>query len=107
MRVDILLLMIVCGALTFLLRFSFIAGARFLPQSPALRHLLRYVPPTVLAALIAPEILMQNDALSLEPGNIRLWAALVALAAAYWTRHVLATIAAGMVALWLLQALVG
>ncbi|MCL2872245.1 MAG: AzlD domain-containing protein [Betaproteobacteria bacterium] len=103
-NIGILFIVIVCGVLTFLLRFSFIAGARFLPKSPALQHLLRYVPPTVLAALIAPDILMHNGELALSLNNIRLWAALVALIAAYFTRHVLATIAAGMAALWLLQA---
>ncbi|MDR0769777.1 MAG: AzlD domain-containing protein [Burkholderiales bacterium] len=102
---DLLFLMAVCGALTFLLRFSFIAGNRFLPQSPGLQHVLRYVPPAVLAALIAPEIFAHNGTLSLALDNIRLWAALVAMAAAYLTRHVLATIAAGMAALWCLQAL--
>ncbi|MCL2309045.1 MAG: AzlD domain-containing protein [Proteobacteria bacterium] len=101
---DILFIMVVCGALTFLLRFSFIAGGRLLPQSPELRHLLRYVPPAVLAALIAPEIFVHNGTLSLGFDNIRLWAALAAMAAAYLTRHVLATIAAGMAALWFLQA---
>ncbi len=102
---DILFIMVVCGVLTFLLRFSFIAGGRFLPQRPGLQHVLRYVPPAVLAALITPEIFVQGGAVSLGLDNIRLWAALVAMATAYLTRHVLATIAAGMAALWCLQAL--
>jgi len=101
---GIVFIVLVCGVLTFLLRFSFIAGARFLPKSPFFQHLLRYVPPTVLAALIAPEILTHNGALALSLDNIRLWAALIALIVAYFTRHVLATIAVGMAALWLLQA---
>jgi branched-subunit amino acid transport protein len=100
---DILFIMVVCGVLTFLLRFSFIAGSRFLPQSPGLQHVLRYVPPAVLAALIAPEIFAHHGTLSLDPGNVRLWAALVAMVTAYLTRHMLATIAAGMVALWCFQ----
>ena len=55
-------------------------------------------------SLIAPEIFALNGSVSLAPDNPRLWAALAALLVARLTRSVLATIAAGMVALWGLQA---
>ena len=102
---NLLFIMIVCGALAFLLRFSFIGGSRFLPKSEKFQHVLRYVPPAVLAAIIAPEIFAHNGAVSLGLENLRLWAALVAVATAYLTRNTLATIAAGMAALWCLQAI--
>jgi branched-subunit amino acid transport protein len=105
---DVLwLTMIACGVVTFLIRLSLIAGGHWLPQGGRLEALLRYVPPAVLAALIAPDVLMQNGQLALQGGNLRLWAAVAALLAAYLTRSVLATIATGMATLWLLQAVLG
>jgi branched-subunit amino acid transport protein len=67
--------------------------------------LLRYVPPAILGALIAPEIFAVGGAADFSPGNPRLWAALIALLTAWQTRNVLATIAIGMLALWALQAI--
>lgn len=102
---TLLLAMAACGLVTFLIRLSFIAGGRWLPQGARFQALLRYVPPAVLAALIAPEIFMRPQGLVLGPDNPRLWAAAVAVLVAFATRSVLATIAAGMLALWGLQML--
>lgn len=99
---ELLLAMAACGLVTFLVRLSFIAGGRWLSAGPWFSNVLRYVPPAVLGALIAPEILPGGWAM-VTPANPRLWAALVALTVAWATRHVLATIAAGMLALWGLQ----
>lgn len=99
----LLLVMAACGLLTFLIRLSFIAGGRWLSAGPGFSAALRYVPPAVLGALIAPEIFPGGLASDLAGGFPRLWAALVALAVAWRTRNVLATIAAGMLALWGVQ----
>lgn len=105
MNTGVLLLsMAACGLVTFLLRLSFIAFGQHLPNDPRFTAVLRYVPPAILGALIAPEIFALNGSVSLAPDNPRLWAALAALLVARLTRSVLATIAAGMVALWGLQA---
>lgn len=100
---NLLLTMAACGLVTFLIRLSFIAGGRHLPVGPGFSLLLRYVPPAVLGALIAPEIFPGGVELAAVPGNPRWWAMLAALAVAAATRSVLATIAAGMLALWGLQ----
>jgi branched-subunit amino acid transport protein len=99
----LLLTMAACGLVTFLIRLSFIAGGRWLAAGPGFSAILRYVPPAVLGALIAPEIFPAGAASLGFADNPRLWAAGVALAVAWATRHVLATIAAGMLALWVLQ----
>ena len=99
-----LLTMAACGLVTFLIRLSFIAFGQHLPNDPRFTAALRYVPPAILGALIAPEIFALNGSVSLAPDNPRLWAALAALLVARLTRSVLATIAAGMVALWVVQA---
>lgn len=100
----LLLTMAACGLVTFLIRLSFIAGSRWLAAGPGFSAVLRYVPPAVLGALIAPEIFPAGLAGALAGDNPRLWAAGVALVVAWATRNVLATIAAGMLALWVLQA---
>lgn len=99
----LLLTMAACGLVTFLIRLSFIAFGHHLPDDPRISAVLRYVPPAILGALIAPEIFMHGDSLNASPDNPRLWAALMALLVAGLTRSVLATIGAGMAALWLMQ----
>jgi branched-subunit amino acid transport protein len=103
----LLLSMAACGLVTFLIRLSFIAFGQHLPNDPRFTAALHYVPPAILGALIAPEIFALNGSVSLAPDNPRLWAALAALLVARLTRSVLATIAAGMVALWVVQAGLG
>ncbi len=103
----LLLTMAACGLVTFLIRMSFIAFGHHLPDDPRIALILRYVPPAILGALIAPEIFVANGQFSADPANPRLWAALLALLVAWRSRNVLATIAAGMLALWALQAFIG
>ena len=95
--------MAACGLVTFAIRFSFIWGGKHLVLSPRFQILLRYVPPAVLSALIAPEILIRHSVFDPSPANPRLWAGGIAVLVALLTRNVLATIAAGMAALWLVQ----
>lgn len=101
--VVLCLAMLAGGVVTFATRVIFLmSGERFRP-GPGFRALLGYVPPAVLAALIAPEIFLRDGAISLGADNLRLWAALLAGVVALLTRSVLATIASGLGALWLLQ----
>ena len=99
----LLLTIVACGLITWALRLSFIvSGAQFAP-GPRMKALLGYVPPAVLAALIAPEIFVREGGIDLAIGNPRLLAALVAMAVAFFTRSVLATIASGLAALWVVN----
>jgi branched-subunit amino acid transport protein len=68
---------------------------------------LRFVPPAVLSAIVAPELLMSHGALNVSVGNARLLAGLLAMLVAWRTKNVLLTIAFGMIALWVLSAIVG
>ena len=95
------------GAVTFLLRASFIVFAdphRF-PQF--FRQALAFVPPAVLAAIVAPGLLMSHGSLDLTLANPRWIAGILAILVAYRTRSVLAAIVSGMGALWLLQWALG
>ena len=100
---DIWLVMLLGGALTFGMRFSFIYlfGRFDIPET--LQRALRFVPPAVLSAIVFPDLLMPSGRLDLSLGNYRLLAGIVAVLVAWWTRNTLLTILAGMAALLLLQ----
>jgi branched-subunit amino acid transport protein len=91
------------GAITFLLRASFIVFADPHRFPHLFRQALAFVPPAVLAAIVAPGLLMVGGALDLSWRNPRLIAGVAAIAVAARTRSTLATVAAGMGVLWLLQ----
>jgi branched-subunit amino acid transport protein len=94
------------GLVTFATRLSFIALLGRVETPPLLTRALRFVPPAVLSAIIFPELLVRDGTLRLGLGNARLIAGVIAAAVAWRTRNVLLTIAVGMGALWILQALV-
>ena len=73
---------------------------------PWLQRMLRFVPIAALTAIITPELLIQQGAINLSLLNTRLIAGAIASLVAYKTRNVLVTIVVGMLALWLLNALV-
>ena len=95
------------GATTFVLRASFIVFADPQRFPHAFRQALTFVPPAVLAAIVAPGLFLGPGGLDLGAGNLRLAAGLVAILVAARTRSVLATIVSGMCALWLLQWAMG
>ncbi|MDR0810547.1 MAG: AzlD domain-containing protein [Gemmobacter sp.] len=94
------------GALTFLLRFSFLGmiGNRVLP--PLLLKLLRYTPMAVIPGLVAPAVLWPA-ATGGETDPARLAAALATVGAGILTRNALAAIAAGVITLFGLPLLIG
>ncbi len=100
---NIWLIMLLGGLITFGMRFSFIYlfGRFEVPQT--LRRALHYVPPAVLSAIVFPELLIQDGRLALDLANERLLAGLVAVLVAWFTRNTLLTILAGLGALLILQ----
>lgn len=100
---NIWLVMLLGGLLTYGMRLSFIYLFGRFHVSETVRRALRFVPPAVLSAIIFPELLMQNNQLYVSPGNERMWAGLVAILVAWLTKDTLLTILAGMAALLLLQ----
>lgn len=94
------------GAGTYLLRLSFIEMWKWLRVPPLLMRALDYVPSAVLAALVLPAMLRSGGSLDVSFDNLRLYAGLLATAVAWYSRSMLATLATGMIALWVLEALV-
>ena len=103
-RLPIWLLFIALALGTFVLRFSFIYLFGKVDMPDWLRRALRFVPASVLAALVFPALTYPNGALDLSLGNIRLLAGIGGALVAWRTKNVLWTIAVGMVLFWILQA---
>ena len=101
---EVWLIFIGMMLVTYSVRLSVIGflGQDGMPE--VLRRALRYVPPAALAALIFPDLLLRGGALDISPGNVRLLAAMGATLVAWRTRNALLSIGAGMILLWILQA---
>lgn len=63
---------------------------------PLLIAWLRLVPPAVLAAMLAPSLLLREDRVDLGFDNLFFWAALVAFPVAWKSKSLFATVVVGM-----------
>lgn len=98
-------LAVALGTWAFRVSFVFLFGyVEEVP--PRVDRTLRFIPPAVLVAIIAPRLLVTDGSLAVGLANERLLAGAVAVAVAWYTEHIFATIAAGMCALWVLVFLV-
>jgi branched-subunit amino acid transport protein len=102
---SIWLLFIVLAVGTYALRLSFIYLFGKIEMPDWLRRALRFVPASVLAALVLPALTYPNGMLDLSLGNVRLLAGLGGALVAWKTKNVFWTIVVGMVLFWILQAL--
>lgn len=100
---NIWLVMLLGGLLTFGMRFSliYLFGRLHIPET--LRRALHYVPPAVLSAIIFPELFLRDGQLNIAVENVRLLAGVVAILVAWYSKNTLLTIVAGMVVLFVLQ----
>jgi branched-subunit amino acid transport protein len=74
---------------------------------PFLVAWLRYVPVTVLAALLLPSLLVSDGALALQWDNLYLWAAVPAIFTAWKTKNMFATVLVGMFVVALARLVLG
>lgn len=93
------------GAITLALRASFLLLQDRAAMPPLVRRALAYVPPAVLAAIVTPALFARTSPATLAGIDPRLLAGVVAIAVAWRTRSVLATLGVGMAVLWTLTAL--
>lgn len=94
-------------AITFAIRYSLFAFPN-LQFPPLVRQGLHYVPTAVLTAIVVPGMLLPDGehwAVGLD--NAYLLAGLATIAIAALTRHLLATIAGGLLVFFLLRAWLG
>jgi branched-subunit amino acid transport protein len=106
LRTRAWLVILLGGAATYTIRVSFLLAARRLAAVPAwASDLLRMIPAAALAALVAPALLRPETAF--QPLGPQALAGALALAVAWWTRSVLATMVVGIVAVMGFEVLLG
>ncbi|MFN8447144.1 MAG: AzlD domain-containing protein [Anaerolineae bacterium] len=82
---------------TFAVRYPVLVLVGKIPLPDRVFRALRYVPPVVLAAIIAPAVLMPDgQTLELTPSNSYLVAAVIAALIAWRTKNLMLTIVIGM-----------
>jgi branched chain amino acid efflux pump len=100
---NIWLVLLLGGLLTFGMRYSFIYLLDRFELPDTLRRALRFVPPSVLTAIVVPELFLRSNQIDVSLTNFRLLAGVVAVLVAWRTKNTLLTILAGMVALLILE----
>ena len=92
------------GSLNYLSRLSFIALFARVEIPPIVARALRFVPAAMLTAIVVPAVVFTAPAtLQISYTNPKLASALAAAIIAWRTKSATATMAGGMVALWIAQ----
>ena len=91
---------------TFLVRYLTLAFSDRITLAPSFLQLLKYVPPTVLTAIVVPAVLMPQDTLWLSYTNARLIGAITAIIVGFWQKNLLLTIVVSMASFLIWQWLV-
>jgi branched-subunit amino acid transport protein len=91
---------------TFLVRYPVLAMSGRIKLPNWFLQLLRYVPPTVLTAIVVPAVLMPDNVLWLDHMNARLMGAVASIIVGVWQKNLLLTIVVGMGVFFIWQWLV-
>ena len=95
-------LIIYCGAITYLTRFSMIFLLKKDIFNDKTKKILSYVPASIFPAIIFPPIFLDNSGtLDLE-NNPKIIASILAIIVGYLSRNIIATIFAGLTSYWFL-----
>ncbi len=93
-------LIVYCGVITFLTRFSMILLLKKDIFNDKTKKILSYVPAAIFPAIIFPPIFLDNSgSLDLE-NNPKILAAIFAIIIGYFTKNIIATIFAGLISYW-------
>ena len=95
-------LIIYCGLITFLTRFSMIALLKKEMFNDRIREVLSYVPSAIFPAIIFPAIFLDNTGLIQLEENPKILAAIIAMVIGIFTRNIIATIFSGLATYWFL-----
>ena len=97
-----LALIIICGLITFLTRFSMIALLRKEMFNDRIREVLSYVPSAIFPAIIFPAIFLDSfGSIQLEE-NPKILASMTAVIIGILSKNILATIITGLSVYWFL-----
>ena len=97
-----LALIIYCGLITFLTRFSMIALLKKEMFNDKIREVLSYVPSAIFPAIIFPLIFLDDSGTIQLENNPKILAAIIAMGVGIFSRSILATIFSGLTSYWLI-----
>ena len=87
---------ILCGIITFLIRFIPLSGIMPRELPPKIKNTFKYIPLAVLTPIIVNDLsIVENNNLFLIE-NYKLYAGIIAIIVAFITNNILATISLGM-----------
>ena len=95
-----LALIIYCGLITFLTRFSMIALLKKEMFNERIREVLSYVPSAIFPAIIFPAIFLDNNGSMQIQDNPKILAAIIAMTVGVLSRDIMATIFFGLLSYW-------
>ena len=93
-------LIIYCGLITYLTRFSMIALIKKEMFNDRIREVLSYVPSAIFPAIIFPAIFLDSQGSILIADNPKIMAALIATIIGILSRSIIATIFSGLASYW-------
>ena len=95
-------LIIYCGLITFLTRFSMIALLKKEMFNDRIREVLSYVPSAIFPAIIFPAIFLDELGGFQFEDNPKILAAAIAMIIGILSRNIIATIISGLASYWFL-----
>jgi len=95
-----LTLIIYCGLITFLTRFSMIVLLKKEMFNDRIREILSYVPSAIFPAIIFPAIFLDNSGIIQLQENPKILATIIAMGVGIFSRNILATIFSGLASYW-------
>ena len=93
-------LIIYCGLITYLTRFSMIALIKKEMFNDRIREILSYVPSSIFPAIIFPAIFLDNSGVIQIEDNPKIIAAIIATVIGIFSRSIIATIFSGLASYW-------
>ena len=89
-------IIIICGVITFLIRFIPMSGIISSALSPSTKNSFKYIPLAVLTPIIVNDLsIIENNTFFLIE-NFKLYAVIISIIVAFITNNILATISIGM-----------
>ena len=93
-------LIIYCGLIAYLTRFSMIALIKKEMFNDRIREVLSYVPSAIFPAIIFPAIFLDNSGSFILEDNPKIIAAIIATIIGIFSRSIIATIFSGLASYW-------
>ena len=96
------LLIMYCGLITFLTRFSMIALLKKEMFNDRIREILSFVPSAIFPAIIFPAIFLDSSGDFQLENNTKIMAAIIAMLIGIISQNIIATIISGLASYWFL-----